>query len=82
MIYQKKNILINNLLPGVIDNDMSRNTLKKEQFDYIKNYLFFERLVNVDDIFNTVKFLTIENTGITGESIKVDLSFSNIRKYA
>jgi NAD(P)-dependent dehydrogenase (short-subunit alcohol dehydrogenase family) len=78
----KKNILINNVLPGVIDNDMSRNTLKKEQFDYIKNYLFFERLVNVDDIFNTVKFLTIENTGITGESIKVDLSFSNIRKYA
>jgi NAD(P)-dependent dehydrogenase (short-subunit alcohol dehydrogenase family) len=78
----KKNILINNVLPGVIDNDMSRNTLKKEQFDYIKNYLFFERLVNVDDIFNTVKFLTIENTGITGESIKVDLSFTNIRKYA
>jgi NAD(P)-dependent dehydrogenase (short-subunit alcohol dehydrogenase family) len=78
----KKNILINNVLPGVIDNDMSKNTLKKEQFDYIKNYLFFERLVNVDDIFNTVKFLTIENTGITGESIKVDLSFSNIRKYA
>jgi hypothetical protein len=77
----KKNILINNVLPGVFDNDMSRNTLKKEQFDYIKNYLFFERLVNVDDIFNTVKFLTIENTGITGESIKVDLSFSNIRKY-
>lgn len=78
----KKNILINNVLPGVIDNDMSRNTLKKEQFDYIKNYLFFERLVNVEDIFNTVKFLTIENTGITGESIKVDLSFTNIRKYA
>ena len=77
----KKNILINNVLPGVIDNDMSRNTLKKEQFDYIKNYLFFERLVNVDDIFNTVKFLTIENTGISGESIKVDLSFTNIRKY-
>lgn len=77
----KKNILINNVLPGVIDNEMSRKTLKEEQINYIKNYLFFDRLVNLDDVFNTVKFLTIENTGITGESIKVDLGFTKIRKY-
>ena len=77
----KKNILINNVLPGVIDNEMSRKTLKEEQINYIKNYLFFDRLVNLDDIFNTVKFLTTENTGITGESIKVDLGFTKIRKY-
>jgi 3-oxoacyl-[acyl-carrier protein] reductase len=77
----KKNILINNVLPGVIDNEMSRKTLKEEQINYIKNYLFFDRLVNLDDVFNTVKFLTTENTGITGESIKVDLGFTKIRKY-
>jgi NAD(P)-dependent dehydrogenase (short-subunit alcohol dehydrogenase family) len=77
----KKNILINNVLPGVIDNEMSRKTLKEEQINYIKNYLFFDRLVNLDDVFNTVKFLTIENTGITGESIKVDLGFTKIKKY-
>jgi 3-oxoacyl-[acyl-carrier protein] reductase len=77
----KKNILINNVLPGVIDNEMSRKTLKEEQINYIKNYLFFDRLINLDDVFNTVKFLTTENTGITGESIKVDLGFTKIRKY-
>jgi len=77
----KYNILINNVLPGVIDNEMSRKTLSEEQFNYIKKYLFFDRFVNVDDIFQAVKFLCVENTGITGESIKVDLGFSHIRKY-
>ena len=77
----KKNILINNVLPGVIDNEMSRKTLKEEQINYIKNYLYFERLVDLEDVFRTVKFLTVENTGITGESIKVDLGFTKIRKY-
>ena len=60
---------------------MTRKTLTDAQIDYVKNYLFFERLVNLNDIFNAVKFLTTENTGITGESIKVDLGFSHIKKY-
>lgn len=77
----KKNILINNVLPGVIDNEMSRNTLAIEQFNYIKNYMNFDRLITVDDIFRTVKFLVIENTGITGQSITVDLGFTSLRKY-
>jgi hypothetical protein len=77
----KKNILINNVLPGVIDNEMSRNTLSIEQFNYIKNYMNFDRLITVDDIFITVKFLVIENTGITGQSITVDLGFTSLRKY-
>jgi len=76
-----KNILINNVLPGVIDNEMTRKTLKYEQLKYIKNYLNFNRMVDLDDILKTVKFLTIDNTGITGESIIVDLGFTKIRKY-
>lgn len=76
-----KNILINNVLPGVIDNEMSRNTLSTEQFDYIKNYTYFNRLINLDDVYNTVKFLVTNNTGVTGQSIKVDLGFTNLRKY-
>jgi len=75
------NILINNVLPGVIDNEMTRKTLNKEQLDYIKNYMKFGRLIDLKDVFNVVKFLTIDNTGITGQSIKVDLGFSNFRKY-
>jgi NAD(P)-dependent dehydrogenase (short-subunit alcohol dehydrogenase family) len=78
----KKNILINNVLPGVIDNEMTRKTLHKDQLEYITNYMHFKRLINVDDIYRTVKFLSIENTGITGQSICVDLGFTSIRKYS
>ena len=48
----------------------------------IKNYLHFNRLITLEDVFNTVKFLCIENTGITSQSIKVDLGFTNIKKYS
>jgi NAD(P)-dependent dehydrogenase (short-subunit alcohol dehydrogenase family) len=76
-----KNILINNVLPGVIDNEMTRKTLDENQLNYIKNYLNFGRLINLDDVYRLVKFLVIENTGITGQSIRVDLGFTNLRKY-
>lgn len=78
----KKNILINNILPGVIGNEMSMKTLSKEQFEYIEKYTFFNRLVSLEDIYNTVKFFVIDNTGVTGQSLKVDLGFTNIRKYS
>jgi 3-oxoacyl-[acyl-carrier protein] reductase len=76
----EKNILVNNILPGVIDNEMSKQTLSKEQFDYIKNYTGFKRLISLEDVYNTVKFLTNENTGITGQSIKIDLGYTNLFK--
>jgi len=75
------NILINNVLPGVIDNEMSRKTLTNEQFEYIKNYMKFGRLINLSDVYKIVKFLAIDNTGITGQSIKVDLGFTNMKKF-
>jgi 3-oxoacyl-[acyl-carrier protein] reductase len=77
-----KNILINNDLPGVIDNEMTNKTLNESQLNYIKQYLKFNRLINLDDIYRTVKFLVVENTGITGQSICVDLGFTSIRKYS
>lgn len=76
-----KNILINNVLPGVIDNEMSQKTLLTEEFEYIKNYMQFGRLTSLNDIYKTVKFLTTENTGITGQSLKVDLGFTILKKY-
>ena len=76
-----KKILINNILPGVIDNEMTRKTLNEKHLMYIQKYLNFDRMINLDDIYKTVKFLTIDNTGITGESICVDLGFTKIRKY-
>ena len=76
-----RNILVNNVLPGVIDNEMTRKTLNETQLDYIKNYMKFGRLINLDDVYNLIKFLVVENTGITGQSIRVDLGFTNVRKY-
>lgn len=75
-----KNILVNNILPGVIDNEMSRKTLSKEQIDNVKNHLKFDRLINLEDIFKTVKFLTLDNSAITGESITIDLGFTSVKK--
>jgi NAD(P)-dependent dehydrogenase (short-subunit alcohol dehydrogenase family) len=77
----KMNILINNVLPGVIDNEMTRKTLSEEQLHYITKYTFFDRLITLEDVYRTVRFLVIENTGITGQSIKVDLGFTNVKKY-
>jgi len=76
-----KNILINNVLPGVIDNEMTRKTLNEKHLMYIQKYLNFDRMINLDDVYKTVKFLTVDNTGVTGESICVDLGFTKIRKY-
>ena len=76
-----KNILINNVCPGPIDNEMTRNTLKPEQLEYLTNYMKFGRLVTLDDVWRTVKFLLLDNTGITGQSIMVDLGFCGIKKY-
>jgi NAD(P)-dependent dehydrogenase (short-subunit alcohol dehydrogenase family) len=76
-----KNILVNNILPGVIDNEMSQKILLPTQFEYIKQYMNFGRLISLDDVYKTIKFFTIDNTGITGQSIKVDLGFTNFRKF-
>ena len=76
-----KKVLINNVLPGPIDNDMTNSTLSKEQIKHISEYTGFNRLVSLEDIYNTVYFLLVFNTGITGQSIKVDLGFTNIKKY-
>ena len=76
-----KNILVNNVLPGVIDNEMSQKILLPEQFSYIKNYMQFDRLITLNDVYKTIKFLTTENSGITGQSIKVDLGFTILKKY-
>jgi 3-oxoacyl-[acyl-carrier protein] reductase len=76
-----KHILINNVLPGPIDNKMTNLTLSTEQIQNISTYTGFNRLVSLSDVYNTVKFLLLFNTGISGQSIKVDLGFTNIKKY-
>ena len=77
----EKNILINNVLPGVIENEMSLSTLSSSQLENVKNGTSFKRLIQLDDVSSIVYYLVVENTGITGQSIKVDLGFTNLKKY-
>jgi short-subunit dehydrogenase len=76
-----KNILINNVCPGPIENEMTLKTLSQNELNNIKNFMGFNRLVNLDDVWNIIEFLLFKNTGITGQSINVDLGFLSIRKY-
>ena len=76
-----KNILINNICPGPIENEMTLKTLSSDELYNIKNYMGFNRLINLDDVWNLVEYLLFKNTGITGQSINVDLGFTSIRKY-
>ena len=75
-----KNILINNILPGPIDNNMTRTMLTKEQYNKVCNYTGFNRLVSLEDIYELVYYLCIINKSITGQSITIDLSLTNYIK--
>lgn len=77
-----KNMLINAVLPGVIDNEMTWKTLMEKEMKYIRDYTGFGRLVTLEDVWNTVWFLVNGNTGITGQSIVVDLGFTNLMSYS
>ena len=76
-----KNILINNICPGPIENEMTLKTLSDIELKNIKNYMGFNRLINLNDVWNLIEFLLFKNTGITGQSLNVDLGFLSIRKY-
>jgi 3-oxoacyl-[acyl-carrier protein] reductase len=76
-----RNILINGVLPGVVDTPMTRQILSIDQVNGVKESTGFGRLVTVEDIAATVGFLcSPDNNGITGQSITVDLGFSNARR--
>jgi hypothetical protein len=72
--------LINAVLPGALDTPMTHNNLTKEQMNVVVNSTQFGRLANLDDVANTAFFLcSPENTGVTGQFVKVDLGYSDVR---
>lgn len=72
--------LINAVLPGVLDTPMTRSNLLPEQIKAVEQATNFKRLPTVHDVARAVYFLSsIENTGVTGQFIKVDLGFSDVR---
>jgi len=74
-----RGILINAVLPGVVDTPMTRDVLTLKQMDSFALATGFGRLITLADVANAVGYLVSPlNTGITGQSISVDLGYSNV----
>lgn len=70
-------ILINAVLPGVVDTPMTRAMLTPEQIRHAESATGFARMVDPEDVASLAVYLVSpRNTGVTGQSIGVDLGFS------
>ena len=75
-----RQILINAVLPGVIDTPMTRSVLADEQVNSISMATGFNRLATPTDVAEAVAFFCSDkNNAITGQSLAVDLGFSHVR---
>jgi len=72
--------LVNAILPGALDTPMTRQNLSEKQLSAVVNSTEFGRLPSLQDVANSAYFLcSDENTGMTGQFIKVDLGYSDVR---
>ena len=72
--------LVNAVLPGALDTPMTRSNLSEEQVRLIERSTKFNRLASLGDVISTIYFLcSEENSGLTGQFLKVDLGFSDVR---
>ena len=70
-------ILVNAVLPGVVDTPMTRTMLSPGQIEQVETATGFRRMVVPGDVASLVGYLcSPHNTGVTGQSIVVDLGFS------
>ena len=75
-----RGILINAVLPGVVDTPMTRKNLSSEQIDRITGESALGHLATPKDIATTVAFLIgPENRSMTAQSLAVDAGFSLVR---
>lgn len=72
--------LVNAVLPGALDTPMTHKNLSEKQLATVLGSTQFGRLTGLEDVANTAYFLcSAENTGVTGQFIKVDLGYSDVR---
>lgn len=70
-------ILVNAVLPGVVDTPMTRTMLSTGQIEEVEAATGFRRMVVPEDVASLVGYLASpHNTGVTGQSIVVDLGFT------
>lgn len=75
-----QDVLINAVLPSVLDTPMTAANLTPEQVARVAGATGFERLNTLEDVVSTIAFLcSAANTGVTGQSLAVDLGFSHAR---
>jgi NAD(P)-dependent dehydrogenase (short-subunit alcohol dehydrogenase family) len=75
-----KGILVNGLLPGVVDSPMARGLLKPEQIKNVQWQTPGHQMVVPLDVANAAYLLGCEdNTAISGQSLFVDYGFSVAR---
>ena len=76
----KDGILVNAILPGALDTPMTRQNLSSQQIHAIEEATQFGRLPNLADVVSAAYYVCSEqNTGVTGQFLKVDLGFSDVR---
>jgi NAD(P)-dependent dehydrogenase (short-subunit alcohol dehydrogenase family) len=74
-------VLVNAVLPGVVDTPMARANLSAEQIASITSASPLGRLPTALDIASAVAFLVgTENQAITGQCLTVDAGFSTVRQ--
>ena len=76
-----RNILVNAVLPSVVDSAMTRQVLGQDQIDKVAAATGFGRLITAADVASAVRFLcSTENHSITGQFLRVDLGFTDARQ--
>ncbi len=75
-----RGILINAVLPGVVDTPMTRANLSSEQIKGIVDQSALRRLAEPSDIASAVAFLAASsNRAITGQFLTVDAGFTGMK---
>ncbi|GAA3802503.1 SDR family NAD(P)-dependent oxidoreductase [Cellulomonas soli] len=70
-------VLVNGVLPGVVDTPMTRSMLSDEQIARFESATGSGRMIQPEDVASVVAYLaSARNTGVTGQSIAVDLGFT------
>ena len=68
-----RNILVNAILPGPIDNEMTRSNLTPDQIQKLPGF------TDARDICHMIDYICFKNTSMTGQSIVIDNGFSLIK---
>jgi len=74
--FAERAVLVNAVLPGAVDNAMTRATMPAEAQAAVRARTGFGRLVTEAEVARAVWGLVGSYTGITGQSIPVDLGFT------